>query len=199
VVDLERRAKLQTVGTVVALIVLVAAGGWLLGKVIAADDNSRSEAAATTTTTAPVDPEAATKAEIEEAYRAYLAMQIRLQLAPNADDPEIPRRAAGTTLNRIRSALADLASKGQVIRVGPATSQTILSIDVTGDQATLTACFVDESGVFDAATGAEIVPMHIGTEIDRTVLEREGGTWRVSSRKAPNEGEVWEGETTCDR
>jgi hypothetical protein len=198
VVDLERRAKLQTVGTALALIVSVAVGGWLLGKVIAADDNSQSEAAATTTT-APVDPKAEVEAEIEDAYRAYLAMEERLLLAPNPDDPEIPQRLTGRSLAHIREVLADYAAKGQIIRVGPATSQTILSIEVTGDQATLRACFVDESALFDAATGTAIEPMDVGTEIDTTVLVREGGTWRVSERRSPAEGEVWEGATTCDQ
>jgi hypothetical protein len=192
VVDLERRAQLQTVGTVLALIVLVATGGWLLGMVIAADDNSLSEAAATTT--APVDPEA----EIEDAYRAYLAMETRLVAAPDPDDPEIPERATDETFERLRAALADLAAKGQVIRVGPASSQTILSIEVSGDEATLRACYVDESGVFDAVTGAEITPMQVGTAVDTTVLERDGDTWRVALRKVPAEDEHWDGATTCD-
>jgi hypothetical protein len=197
-VDLERQAKLQTVGTALGLIVLVAVGAWLLGKFIAADDNSQSEATPTTATS-PIDPEAEVKAEIEDAYRAYLAMEERLLLAPNPDDPEIPERATGPALEHFKKALARDIEKGQIIRVGPTSSQTILSIEVTGDQATLRACFVDESGLFDAATGDEIEPMHTGTEIDTTVLVRDGERWRVSERRAPAEGEVWDGVSTCEQ
>jgi hypothetical protein len=196
VVESERRELVQTMGLAIVMILLVAAGWWLWGKVVQADDNAKSEAAATTTT--PADPEAATKAEIEDAYRAYLAMQERLLQAPDPDDPEISQRATGSTLTRLRAGLADYAAKGQVIRVGPATSQMILSIDVSGDQATVRACYVDESGLYDAATGAEIQPMHVGTAIDTTVLQRDDGTWRVSRRAVPAADEHWEGATTCD-
>ncbi len=177
----------------VVLFTLLAAGGWWLwGKVTAADVNSRSEASATTT---PADAEA----EVEAAYRAYIAMQERVEAAPDPDDPEISERATGRTLDRLRQAMADYAARGQAVHVGAATKQTILSIDVSGDRATVRVCFVDESGVFDVATGAEIVPVHTGTSIDTTELERTAGAWRVSSRRPPAADEQWEGVTTCDQ
>ncbi len=46
-----------------------------------------------------------------------------------------------------------------MIRGGPDDNQTILSVSVDGDTATLSVCYVDQSGVYDAATGAELVPM----------------------------------------
>jgi hypothetical protein len=196
VVDLERRARLQTVGTVLGLVVLVGAGGWLLGMVIAADDNSQSEAAATTTT-APPDPDAAVKAEIEDAYRAYNAMVERLALAPDPEDPELPQRATGRALDRIIELMKDLVASGDVGRLGPTRSQTILTIEVTADTATLRACLVDESGRYDAATGEAIVPMMVGTIIDTATLERSDGTWRVSAIKNPGPDERWEGVSTC--
>jgi hypothetical protein len=191
VVESERRELVQTMSLAIVMILLVAAGWWLWGKVVQADDNAMSEAAATTTT--PADPEA----EVEQAYRAYLAMEARLVAAPDPNDPEIPERATGRALARLKDALAEDVQKGQVIRVGPATSQTILSIEVMDDHATVRACFVDESGLFDAANGAEIVPMHTGTAIDTAVLEREGGMWRVSLREVPAADEHWEGATSC--
>jgi hypothetical protein len=194
VVKSERRERAQKLATAAVAVLLVAAGGWLLGKVIEADDNSKSEASGTTTT-APPDPEA----EVEQAYRAYLAMEARLVAAPDPNDAEIPERATGPALARLKEALAEDVEKGHVIRVGPATSQTILSIEVTGSKATVRACFIDESGLYDAATGAELVPMRTGTAIDTAELVREGGAWRVSLRRVPAADEHWEGATSCDR
>jgi hypothetical protein len=125
-------------------------------------------------------------------------MHVRLEAAPNPDDPEIPERATGRTFDRLRTALAQDLAAGRVIKVGPAWSQTILSIDIAGEEATLRACYVDESGVFDATSGAVIEPTRISTSIDTTLLEREGGVWRVSYREPPAADQQWEGVTTCD-
>jgi hypothetical protein len=196
VVETDRSPILKTILLAAAVVVLAAGVAWLWAKVTEADDNSKSEASPTTT---PGDPEAEVKADVEAAYRAYLAMETRLTSAPDPDDPEIPERATGRTLDSLRATLADYAAKGQVIRVGPASAQTILSVEVAGSQATVTACYVDESGVFDAATDAAVVPTRIYTSIDRTTLERVDGVWRVSLRTAPQDDELWEGVTTCDR
>jgi hypothetical protein len=195
VVENDRSPILKTILLAAAVVVLAAGVAWLWAKVTEADDNAKSEASPTTTSTAPVDAEA----EIEDAYRAYMAMQQRLLQAPDPSDPELPQRATGSTLDRLRATLADYAAKGQVIRVGPATAQTILSIEVSGDQATVRACYVDESGLYEAASGAELQAMHTGTAIDRSVLQRDDGIWRVSRRFAPAESEHWEGATTCGR
>jgi hypothetical protein len=190
----QRRETRQMVGLVVLFTLIAAGGWWVWGKVTQADDNSQS--AASPTATAPVDD---VEAEVEAAYRAYIAMGQRLVAAPNPDDPEIPERTTGSALARVKAVLADDLARGHVIRTGPASSQTILSIDVDGDQATLRACFVDESGLFDAATGAEIEPVRIVTAIDTVVLQRESGAWRVSNQKTPAADEQWEGATTCER
>jgi hypothetical protein len=189
----QRRETRQMVGLVVLFTLIAAGGWWAWGTVTQADDNSQS--AASPTTTARVND---VEAEVEAAYRAYLAMHVRLEAAPNPDDPEIPEHATGRTLAHLKSVLAEDVAAGRVIRVGPAWSQTIMSIDVTGNQATLTACYVDESGVFDAASGAVIEPTRISTSIDTTLLEREGGRWRVSYRQPPDADEQWEEVTSCD-
>jgi hypothetical protein len=183
----------QLVGLVVLFTLLAIGGWWLWGKVTQADDNSKSAASATTTV--PPDVEA----EVEAAYLAYLAMVERLIQAPAVDDPEIMMRATGAAADDLRSSLAEHIANGTLVRIGPATSQTILSIERSGDQATLRVCFVDESGTYDAATGAEVEAMTINTSIDTARLERLDGTWRVSLRTIPGPDEHWEGVSTCGR
>jgi hypothetical protein len=183
----------QLVGLVVLFTLLAIGGWWLWGKVTQADDNSKSAASATTTV--PPDVEA----EVEAAYRAYNAMVFRLLLAPDPYDPELPERAAGASLDRLVAALTELVETGDVARYGPTRSLTILTIEVAGDEATLRACSVDESGRFDAATGAEVVPMYVATIIDTVSLERRDGVWRVSAVKNPAPDERWEGVSTCGR
>jgi hypothetical protein len=156
-----------------------------------ADDNSRSAAAVTTTT--PSNP----NADVEAAYVAYRSMVRRLLQAPDPDDPEIARRASGAALDRLQAVLEDLVATGDVARYGPTSSQTILTIDVTGDGATVRACLVDESGRYDATTGEPVEPMKVGTIIDTASLQRIDGVWRVSGLKYPGPDEQWEGASTC--
>jgi hypothetical protein len=192
VVKSERRERAQKLATAAVAVLLVAAGGWLLGKVIEADDNSKSEASGAMTT-APPDPEA----EVEQAYRAYNAMVARLLLAPDASDPELQQRATGAARDRLVTGLNDLVATGDVARFGPTRALTILTIEVDGDSATLRACLVDESGRYDAATGEAVVPLSVGTIIDTATLERDDGSWRVSSIKNPGPDERWDGVSTC--
>jgi hypothetical protein len=157
-----------------------------------ADDNSRSGASATTTT-APADPEA----DVEAAYRAYVAMIDRLLESPDPHDPEIPQRTTGAARDDIESFVAQNLADGTIIRKGPAAAESILSIEVSGDEATLRACFVDESGAYDVNTGAVLRPMTIVTSIDTVQLERVDAVWRVSLRRAPGPDERWEGVNRC--
>src|SRR5262249_31127225 len=106
-------------------------------------------------------------------------------------------RATGVALDNLRSALAKSVADGTLNRIGPTTHQTVLSVDVWGDEATLRACFVDESGSYDAASGAVVEPMRIMTSIDTVRFQRVDGAWLVSSRQAPAPGEMWEGVTSC--
>jgi hypothetical protein len=192
VVKWEHRERAQKLATAAVAVLLVAAGGWLLGKVIEADDNSKSEASGATTT-APIDPEA----EVEQAYRAYNAMVDRLAQAPDPNDPELSQRATGRARDRIVELMNDLVSTGDVARLGPMRSQTVLTIEIAGGTATLRACLVDESGRYDATTGEAVVPMTVGTIIDTATLDHTGGTWRVSAIKNPGPDERWEGVSTC--
>jgi hypothetical protein len=192
VVKWEHRERAQKLATAVVAVLLVAAGGWLLGKVIEADDNSKSEASGATTT-APPDPEV----EVEQAYIAYREMARRLLQAPDPADPEIAQRSTGTARERLEAVLNDLVASGDAAREGPTRSRTILSVEVSGDEATVRACLVDESGRFDAATGEAVEPMAVGTIIDTASLRRDEGVWRVASLKLPSPDERWEGVHSC--
>jgi hypothetical protein len=197
VVENDRSRILQTVLLAAAVVVLAAGMAWLWAKVTEADDNAKSEAASPATT--PGDPEAEVKADVEDAYRGYSDMVMRLLSEPKPDDPELSQRATGDALTRLVAALNELVATGDAIRYGETRSQTILAIDVSGDQATVRACFVDESGRFDAATGEVVDPMRVATIVDTATLERRDGIWRVSFRKEPEASEEWDGATSCDQ
>jgi hypothetical protein len=188
----QRHETRQMVGLVLLFTLIAAGGWWAWGKITQADDNSKSEASATTSA-----PSAQAEADIEAAYRAFIAMIGRVVQAPDPDDPELPMRATGVALDGLRSSIARSLAEGTIIRPGPATSATVLSIEVSGDTATLRACFIDESTAYVAVTGAVVEPTTIVTIVDTVELEREGDTWLVSRRETPGPDERWNGVNTC--
>ena len=97
----------------------------------------------------------------------------------------------------LERSFADDQARGVVLRTGPYDEQTILSAAVDGDAATLSVCYVGQSGVYDAATGAEVVPMEVVTTLDRVDMVRETGVWKV--RFVDNaEEDRWAGVHDCE-
>jgi hypothetical protein len=158
-----------------------------------AGDGESADPPATSTT---VDPDEAVKEEVRQAYRDFLKMAFRIAEAPDPNDPEIALRATGDARGRIEQSAADDQARGVVVRGGPDNQQTILTTTVTGDAARLNVCFVDNSGVFDAATGEEIEPMTTTTRLGTIDLVRESGGWKVSLVET-QEGKVWDGVHDC--
>jgi hypothetical protein len=170
-------------------VLLVAVTGYLLIGLIGDSDDKASPPATTTTTITP-------EAEVESAYRAFIDMVKRLTAAPDPGDPEIAQRATGEVRTNFEKALTDLQAKGDVIRGGPEDSQRVLSTAIDGDTATLSVCYVDHSGEYNAATGAEVQPMLIFTNLDTVTMVREDGVWRVSTETSAA-GATQEGVHDC--
>jgi hypothetical protein len=170
-------------------VALVAVIGYLLIGFLRESDDKGSSAAPTTT---PITSEA----EVESAYRRYLAMVDRVYLAPNPADPEIAQLTTGDVRDNLEQSFADLQAKGSVYRVGPEDRQTVLSTAIDGKTATLSVCYVGQSGEYDAATGAELQPMQIFTTLDAVTVLREQGAWKVS-HVGNKQGDAWQGVHDC--
>jgi hypothetical protein len=158
-----------------------------------AGDGESADPPATSTT---VDPNEAVKEEVRQAYRDFLEMFFRVTAAADPNDPGIAQHTTGPLRAEIERTTAADRARGVVVRGGPYDEQTILTTTVDGDIATLTVCYVDHSGEFDAATGAEIAPMTVVTTLDVVELVREDGVWKV--RFFDNEeGNEWQGVSDC--
>jgi hypothetical protein len=149
-----------------------------------------------TDTSTTLDAEAAAEEEVRQAYRDFLAMTFRNAEAPDPADPAIAEHATGDVRANLERAAARDRDRGIVIRGGPEDRQTILTVSVDGETATLSVCYVDQSGVYDAATGAELVPMEIVTTLDTVGMVRESGAWKVRSIENSEEAK-WAGVHDC--
>jgi hypothetical protein len=137
------------------------------------------DAGGTSVTLAPtttLDP----KPAVEQAYRDYVVMLNRLGAAPDPTDPEIGQRTTGRARVAFEANLAKYKAEGTVIKVGPQDRQTITSNRVDGGTAALVVCFVDQSGAYDATTGAVKQPETITTQSAAVALTLEDGAWKVS-------------------
>ena len=77
--------------------------------------------------------------------------------------------------------------EGSVSRTDP------LTIEVAGDTATVETCGVDDSVVYDAATG-NVINDDVVTVRASSTLERDGDHWKLATR---SELERWEGVAGC--
>jgi hypothetical protein len=149
-----------------------------------------------TDTTTTLDADDAAEEEVRQAYRDFLAMAFRVAEAPDPADPEIAQRATGETRASLERVATRDRDRGVVIKGGPDDQQTILSVSVDGDTATLSVCYVGQSGVYDATTGAELVPMETVTTLDTVEMLREDGAWKVQS-VGNDEEDTWVGVHDC--
>lgn len=177
-----------------AALILVATAALVAVVVAACSGNDDSTDPPATSTT--VDPDEAAEEEVRQAYRDFLEMFFQVTAAADPTDPGIARHTTGPLRAEIERTTAEDRARGVVVRGGPYDEQTILTTTVDGDTAQLTVCYVDHSGEFDAATGAELAPMTIVTTLDEVELVRESGVWKV--RFFDNaEGNEWQGVHDC--
>ncbi|HKE76674.1 MAG TPA: hypothetical protein VKB57_23855 [Acidimicrobiales bacterium] len=139
------------------------------------DDPAHRSAAGTTTSTS-LSPEA----EVEQAYRAFEAMLVRLSTAPNPDDPEIAQRTTGEFRARVERIMADRRARHLLVRFGAEAGPTSVSAVVHGGSATVKACYVDQAAIVNGRTGAVIDPMTTVHERLTVTLDEDRGLWKVS-------------------
>ena len=141
------------------------------------------------TTTSTLSPEA----EVEAAVMAYEAMASRLIQAPDPNDPEIAERATGENRSHLEAHLQELVALGRAGQLGPNTRQTVLHTEVSGDQATVEVCSVDDGVLIEVATG-RVLNDDVVTDHSVVTLERSDGAWLVAQRSRIA---TWDGVTDC--
>jgi hypothetical protein len=191
-----RRGKVEAALTALCIVATV---GLLVVLFRGSDDPSAGGASdPVPTTSAQSTPTAPTpQGEVEKAYRSFDGMLSRLNPAPNPDDPEIAKRTTGELRSKIESTFADRKRKGLAIKEGPQYGSRIMSTTVTGDAAVLKTCFVDQSAVVNAASGAEVEAMSAVTSVLTLRLVHENGVWKVA-RIGTDRAHRWTGVTSCE-
>ena len=150
-------------------------------------------------TTEEAAASAGTEAEADEAAQVYRAALEALSAAledPASASSALEALFVDPALAASRDLVNTWAGFDQALRypTGSVRSVDVLSVDISGDVATVTACVVDDGVVIDATTG-DVVNDEVATVLEAARLHRIDRGWRLAERV---QLERWEGAVPCD-
>lgn len=171
-----REAQRGVACLAVALVALGGCGG-RNGKAVPA---TTSHASVTSSTMVPLTTSTTTiEAGVVAAYRSFWDGYLEAADPMNPEHPVLERVATGEELQQLRSAFLARLSAGEVIRGELDLAPEVTQVD--GSSATVTDCYLDRTGVYDAASGKrkdrESGVRHLVT----VRLVREGSAWKVAN------------------
>jgi hypothetical protein len=91
------------------------------------------------------------------------------------------------------TSLTDMDTEGVHIEFGPSYSHDIVDVELDGDSAVVTDCFIDEGARVSGAAG-ERVEFPATQALHEVSMSAAGGTWLVHSVRKPPASAV---EPTC--
>jgi hypothetical protein len=180
----------RTLGRVAALAIALALA---LAAATCGDDEDPPDRTTSTTASGNSSTTPSPEEEVEAAYLAFWEMAVRLAQNPNPDDPEITQRTSGEAMGELVDGLTTLRASNRRSEFGPQYAHNVLSVEVSGDVASLEDCTVDDSRVVDAATGQPVVE-GVGTELLTVTMVRRDSRWLVDRFEHV---EAWEGAVEC--
>lgn len=152
-----------------------------------ADDDGASP----TTTSATSDESTTTTiGEDQEVLDAYVSFWNDGYLAAadpmDPTDPALAAHATGEQLETLERAFLARQTNGEVIRGTLDLQPRVVS--VVGDTATVRDCYLDNTGVYDAATGERHDTATGVRHLIRATLVVEDDTWKVSDLEQEGDG-----------
>jgi len=141
-----------------------------------------SDHAAKSTTTRPVAPTTTAgpaKNDVLSAYRGFWDAYLAAADPMDPAHPDLARFATGASLERVRSSFTEHFKRGEVIR-GSVDLAPMVE-DIKTSSADLRDCYLDQTHVFDSATGKQIDPPGDATFEVVVTLQLVDGDWKVAS------------------
>jgi hypothetical protein len=171
----------RAVAVVAAALLLAACGSSSTGDTDAAPTDPASPTTTTTippTTTAPaLSPEE----EVAAVYRAFWDATITANNPPNPNDPSLAASMTGELLSHLKDRIAQRGLVGEAVRLPHPSTSVVLDLDVTvsGSEAAITACVVDDAIVYDQASGRVLNDRVTSGRTEASAVLTPDG-WRVS-------------------
>lgn len=150
----------------------------------------------TTSTSAPAtDGWSVEQQEVIDDFLAARAAFSESLANPDPTNPTLEATHVDPMLTEVRNINAEWQGFGQAGRFPDNSVSTTdpLSVDLAGDQATVETCGVDDSVVYDIASG-NVLNDDVMTVRASSTLQRVDGVWKLATR---SELERWEGVAGC--
>lgn len=135
------------------------------------------------TSTTPVETQ---DAAVLSGYRAFWVAYLAAADPMDPENPLLAQHATGTQLETIQRAFLARRAGGEVIRGTLDLAPRVVS--VVGDKAAVRDCYLDNTGVYDAATGTRKDAASGVRLLITASVQREGGAWKVSDLKKEGDG-----------
>ena len=148
---------------------------------------STTTQAASTVTTATTTAKPAVEGEVLAAYRSFWGAYLAAADPMNPEDPRLTERATNGELETVQKAFLARRSAGEVIRGTLDLAPRVASKKPDGTAATVTDCYADRTGVYDAASGSR-KDTESGVRHLITVEMVLQGAWKVSSVTLERDG-----------
>ena len=152
---------------------------------------STSEGTATTTTMG-----ATIEQEIQARYIAYWDARFAAnQAPPNPDFPGLADHATGDQLAAVVEETRRNLDEGLALRAReePSATRTVRVVSVSGDEATVQECVVDDGIVYRFRSG-EVVDDMVATHSVEGSMRRVDGVWKLARARLVQR---WEGVAGC--
>ena len=161
----------------------------LLGS--AACGGDEDSAPTTTTTRTQETPTSTSEASDEEAavldaYEAFWDAYLEAADPMDPQHPVLQEHATGEQLQQVTGAFLARLSAGEVIR-GEFDLAPVM-VELTDSTATVSDCYLDRSGVFDAETGERLDQESGVRHLVTAELRFEDGSWKVASMTREGDG-----------
>lgn len=170
--------------------VRVATSGTSSGASTPAGSVTSLPASTSTTTTAAagsIPGLTAGEQAVADAYLAAMTEFDRTGATVQPMDPGLPATMVDPMLNHVRVDLVNMRDQGQAARFPDDTKRktVITAVRVSGHEATVTACSVDDAVVYTVATGA-VVNDDVSTADITATMQRVDGVWKLAWREIGN-------------
>lgn len=139
--------------------------------------------ASTSSSTTTVD---ATEAAVLTGYRAFWDAYLAAADPMDPQNPLLEQHTVGIQLETIQKAFLSRRAGGEVIRGTLDLAPRVVS--VVGDKAAVRDCYLDNTGVYDAATGTRKDTASGVRHLVTATIQLDGGAWKVADLKKEGDG-----------
>ena len=150
------------------------------------DDDTTSPSTTTTDPVQSTSTSVTADADVLDAYQGFWDAYLAAADPMDPAHPDLELHATGASLDRVREAFAEHFAKGEVIRGTVDLEPEIEELDEAS--ATVRDCYLDQTHVFDSATGEQVDPPGEATFEVVATLVLESGSWKVSTLDKVSDG-----------